>query len=105
MVDREKERGSMDFNFPGGILGLRPPNDFLKIGVKIRKGLPISCLNRFQKLSGASDDEAMHILWMTEAELQMRKRKRRLSSRESDRLFSAAKCLHGVYCYFRVDEW
>ena len=91
----------MDFYFPGEILGLRPPNDFQKIGAKIRKGLPISCLNRFQKLSGASDGEARHILWMTEKELLARKRKGSLSSRESDRLFSAAEFLCSVFCFSR----
>ncbi len=81
----------MNFHFPGEILGVRPSNDFLKIGILIRKGLPLYCLKRFREFSGASEAEVRHILWMTEADLQNRERRRRLSSRESDRLFSAVR--------------
>ena len=91
----------MNFHFPGEILGVRPSNDFLKIGILIRKGLPLYCLKRFREFSGASEAEVRHILWMTEADLQNRERRRRLSSRESDRLFSAVKILTDAYIFFK----
>jgi uncharacterized protein (DUF2384 family) len=92
----------MEYYFPGEILGVRAPNDFSKLGAKIRKGIPFSCLVRFQRLSGASDEEIRHILWMTEEDLPARKRRKKLSPRESDRLFSAAKYLTSVYTYYKA---
>ena len=92
----------MEYYFPEEALGIKTPRNFIKLGALIRKGFSFSCVIRFQELSGASDDEVRHILWLKDIDFKARKRARRLSAQESDRLFSAAKYLAYVYGHFRA---
>ena len=94
----------MEVRSPEELLGLPESRHIGDTGKAILKGLPVRCLNKFQRITAATDEELSHILWMSPRIIKTRRQTGRLSPSESDRLYGAARLLTSVLWHFGNNE-
>jgi putative toxin-antitoxin system antitoxin component (TIGR02293 family) len=94
----------MEVRDPEELLGMPKSRHIGDTGKAILKGLPVRCLNRFQRITAAIDEELSQILWMSPRIMKTRRQTGRLSPAESDRLYGAARLLAWVLWHFGNDE-
>jgi putative toxin-antitoxin system antitoxin component (TIGR02293 family) len=94
----------MSSRSPEEILGMPKSRHKGDSGRAIIKGLPIRCLNAFQRITAATEEELLHILWMSPRTFKTGKQSGRLSPAESDRLYGATRILESVLMHFDNNE-
>jgi putative toxin-antitoxin system antitoxin component (TIGR02293 family) len=94
----------MSSRSPEELLGMLKSRHIGDSGKAILKGLPVRCLNAFQRITAATEEELLHILWMSPEIMKKRVRIGRLTPAESDRLYGAARILESVLIHFDNNE-
>jgi putative toxin-antitoxin system antitoxin component (TIGR02293 family) len=100
----------MPFRSPEELLGMPRRRHKDDSGKQILKGLPVRNLNAFQRITAATEEELIHILWMSPRILKSRMQAGRLMPSESDRLFCAMRIIARALLHFddnekRVQAW
>jgi putative toxin-antitoxin system antitoxin component (TIGR02293 family) len=86
---------------PEEILGMPEDRGGGDSGKLILKGLPVRSLNAFQRITAATEEEILHILWMSSRTLKSRMQTGRLTPSESDRLYRAARVISDVFRLYK----
>jgi putative toxin-antitoxin system antitoxin component (TIGR02293 family) len=94
----------LSYQSPEEILELPKSRPLADAGKLILRGLPVRCLTVFQRITAATEEELLHILWMSSRTLKTRLRAGRLTPAESDRLYRAARVIGGALFHFKDDE-
>lgn len=94
----------MEVRDPEELLGMPKSRNIGDAGKALLNGLPVRCLNKFQRITAATDEELSHILWMSPRIIKTRRQTGRLSPAELDRLYGAARLLARALWHFGNDE-